>query len=127
MVRGVTKERILMKERTVMKARILTLDFRQVEVNGSYSNWRLITNRVPERSNLGTVVFNVFINGLEKAVECTLNSFGDYTKLRTPVNMLDSRAAIQEDKLKEWADRKLMNFNRAKYEDLHMERKNPLQ
>lgn len=76
-------------------------------------------------------MFSVFITGLEKAVECTFISFGDDRKLRRAVNMLDSRAAIQKDRLKEWADRNLMNFNRAKYKDTDMERKtwtwNPLQ
>lgn len=34
---------------------------------------------------------------------------------------------MQKDRLKEWADRNLMNFNRAKCKDLHMERKNSMQ
>lgn len=72
----------------------------KVEGKGSYSYWRLVTNRVTETSNLGNLAFNVFINGLEKAVECTVISFGDDTKFRRPISMLDSRAATQ-DRLKE--------------------------
>lgn len=56
---------------------------------------------MPEMSNLGNVVFNVIIKGLEKAVEFTIMSFGDDTKLRRPVNLLENRAVIQKDRLKD--------------------------
>lgn len=64
----------------------------KAEVNVLWSYWRLITNRVPERPNQGTVLLKILNNGLEKAVECALINFGDSIKLRRLVHGLDSRA-----------------------------------
>lgn len=47
--------------------------------------------------NVGNVVFTVFVNGLDKGVEHAPISFGDDSESGGPVNMLNSRTAIQSD------------------------------
>lgn len=76
------------------------------------SSCRLATAYISQRSVLGLMIFNIFIN--DKA-ECTLNKFSGDTKQGGVVDILDG-----------WADRNLKQFINGECKVLYLEENNSL-
>jgi len=91
------------------------------------SKWRPVTSGAPQKSVLGLLYFNIFVNDMDSWTESTLSRFADDTKMCDVVDTLQGMDAIQRhlDMLKRLARANLMKFNKAKCKVPHMHGGNP--
>lgn len=58
--------------------------------NGSFSTWILERSGVLQESSLRQILFNIFINNLEKTMKCTLNKSAVLvTQIKNDINKLE--------------------------------------
>lgn len=69
----------------------------RVLVNGITSSWQPVISGVPQGSELGSVLSNIFMNDLAKRIKCICNQFVDDTELDRSADLLESRKVLQRD------------------------------
>ncbi|KAK4832113.1 LOW QUALITY PROTEIN: hypothetical protein QYF61_020740 [Mycteria americana] len=78
-------------------------------------------------SILRPTLFSIFISDLDDGIKRTLMKFADDPKLSGEADTSERRATLQEDldRLEEWANKNLMQFNKDKGKVLHLGKHNP--
>ncbi|CAM4541138.1 unnamed protein product [Lepidochelys olivacea] len=99
----------------------------RVGINGQLSEWREVNNGVPQGSVVGPVLFNIFINDLEKEVNSEVAKFADDAKLLKIVKSKADCEELQRDlaKMGDWATKWQMKFNADKCKVMHIGKHNP--
>ena len=102
----------------------------RVVLNGHTSEWLPVLSGVPQGSVLGPLLFLVFINDIDKALNLNYSSifkFADDTKVLRVVNNDADRASFQQDidSLFAWSQEWQMLFNADKCKVIHFGGKNP--
>uniref|UniRef100_A0A8C4XYG1 Reverse transcriptase domain-containing protein n=1 Tax=Gopherus evgoodei TaxID=1825980 RepID=A0A8C4XYG1_9SAUR len=99
----------------------------RVGINGRFSEWRGVTSVVPQGSVLGPILFNLFINDLERGVNSEMAKFADDTKLLKIVKTKADCEELQKDltKLSDWATKWQMKFKVDKCKVMHIGKNNP--
>ena len=94
----------------------------RVVIHGQSSDWRDIKAGVPQGSNLGPLLFLVFINDIVHVIRhCQIRLFADNTCLYITVdNRLDAAEMINDDitNIQSWADQWLVSFSATKTKSL---------
>ena len=101
----------------------------RVVINGHHSSWEKVFSGVPQGSVLGPLLFLIYINDLDGAVNVSgtlLKKFADDTKLAMVVENDDDHARFQAalDNLNTWSHDWQMLFNVSKCKIIHMGNKN---
>ena len=60
-------------------------------MNGIKSSWQLVMSSVPQESVLGSALFDILTDDLDKGIECTLSKFVENTKVRRNVSLPEGR------------------------------------
>ena len=98
----------------------------RVCINGSLSDWILVSSGVPQGSVLGPILFPIFINDFDCGITNWILKFADDTKMFGPVCDYHDYVVFQEDlnRLFSWTNDWQMAFNIDKCKVMHFGRTN---
>ena len=97
----------------------------RVVLNGKESDWADVLSGVPQGSVLGPILFLIYINDIDDAIDCVgtlIKKFADDTKVASIVDTEEQRKLLQEqlDALSRWAEIWQMSFNVDKCVVMHL-------
>ena len=97
----------------------------RVVLNGKASSWADVLSGVPQGSVLGPILFLIYINDIDHAVDCVstiMKKFADDTKIATVTDTVEQCQFLQEqiDALQKWAEIWQMSFNIDKCVVMHI-------
>ena len=104
----------------------LTNRKQRVAINGKESSWKTVNAGVPLGSILVPLLFLIFINDIVDEVNCPINLFADDTSIYAIVdNPLITSHSLNSglQKVQNWSNRWLVNFNPKKTESMIISRK----
>ena len=101
----------------------------RVVLNGKASSWADVLSGVPQGSVLGPILFLIYINDIDQAINCVstlMKKFADDTKIASVTNTLEQCQLLQEqiDALQKWAEIWQMSFNLDKCVVMHIGQRN---
>ena len=99
----------------------------RVVINGCKSEWGQVISGVPQGSVLGPLLFLIYINDLDSGISSDVSKFADDTKIGRKITSDHDAIALQTDldRMSDWADKWLMQFNVNKCKVLSLGRRNP--
>ena len=88
----------------------------RVVLNGTASDWADVLSGVPQGSVLGPILFLIYINDIDDAIDCVstlLKKFADDTKIASVTDTLTQCQQLQDqiNALQRWAEIWQMSFN----------------
>lgn len=103
--------------------------YNYVTYNGFKSGVYPITSGVPQGSNLGPLLFSLFVNDLNVSVTCNKLIFADDLKIYSSINSLHDCMALQNElnKVSQWCNSNKLQLNISKCKVISYTRKtNPI-
>ena len=94
----------------------------KVTVRSSCSHWVEVVSRVLQGSVLGPLLFLIYVNDLPAWIKTNIKMFADDTKLWNTIQQESNSQELQEDldKLREWSNKWLLDFNIEKCKVMHV-------
>lgn len=88
----------------------------KVVLNGFYSDWQLVADRLLPSIGTGRVLFSVFIYGPDDWIESIFAKFTDGTRMSGEVDMSEGKAILRRelDGLEEWESKNCAKFNKGR-------------
>ena len=90
-------------------------------MDSEVSSWKSVLSGVPQGSELGPILFLVYINDLEEGVTSKILKFADDTKLFRKTKEIGDKQKVQDyiNKLVKWSEKWQMLFNFGTCKCLH--------
>ena len=92
-----------------------------VNVNGVVSSSQVISCGVPQGSILGPLLFSIYVNDMERALDCDLCLYADDSMLLVSgkdVKQIEAKLCIEMDKIKNWLDINKLSLHLGKTESI---------